>query len=82
MIDFSFNGVELTAQPGQSVSAALISNNERINRYTRFNGAPRGVFCGIGICFDCMLIIDGQPNQRGCVTEIQPGMIVEVQNDH
>ncbi len=82
MISFTFNGVELKGQSGQSVSAALLVNKERINRYARFSGAPRGLFCGIGVCFDCMLIINGQPNLRGCLTEIQPGMIVEVQNDH
>ena len=82
MITFIFNGVELFASSGQSVSAALLTNGERITRYTRFNGAPRGLFCGIGVCFDCLMIIDGQPNQRGCITVVQSGMTVEIQNGH
>ena len=82
MITFTFNGIELFARAGQSVSAALLTNDERITRYTRINGAPRGIFCGIGICFDCLLIIDGHPNQRGCITVVQSGMTVELQNDH
>lgn len=79
MITFTFNGVELFAISGQSVSAALLTNNERITRYTRINNSPRGLFCGIGVCFDCLLIIDGKPNQRGCITMVQSGMTVEIQ---
>ena len=78
-ITFTFNGLPLEGESGQSVSAALIANGERIARYSRFNGAPRGAYCGIGICFDCVLIIDGLANQRSCLTEIADGMKVETQ---
>ena len=80
MITFTFNGIELNAAAGQSVAAALIAAHARITRYTRFEGKPRGIFCGIGACFDCLIIIDGQPNQRSCITEVKEGMVISVQN--
>ena len=70
---FSFDGKEITAEPGQSVGAALIAAGHRSWRTTRHNGAPRGVFCGIGVCFDCLVIINGHPNERACLTEARPG---------
>jgi len=80
VITFTFNGIELTAREGQSVAAALIAHNERITRLTRISGKPRGIHCGIGVCFDCLAIIDGQPNQRSCITEVKEGMVVAVQD--
>ena len=80
MITFTYEGVELSAQPGQSIAAALIANNERITRFTRIENKARGAFCGIGICFDCLIIVNGQSNQRSCITEIQEGMVLAVQH--
>jgi len=77
MIAFTFNGEEVPAKEGQSVSAALIAHELRINRHTRINNEPRGIYCGIGICFDCLVTIDGVVNQRGCLTVVRSGMIVE-----
>jgi len=78
-ISFTFNGVQLEGISGQSVSAALLAHGERITRYSRFNGAPRGAYCGIGVCFDCVLVVDGVANQRGCLTEVTEGMRIETQ---
>jgi predicted molibdopterin-dependent oxidoreductase YjgC len=79
MTSFSFAGKEITAEPGQSVGAALIAAGYRSWRTTRVTGAPRGVFCGIGICFDCLVVVNGRPNQRACLTEAQDGDEVEPQ---
>ena len=78
-IKFYFNDQEITGLTGQSVGAALIANGDRILRKTRFNEKGRGVFCGIGVCFDCLVVIDGISNQRACITEIQSGMKVQTQ---
>lgn len=80
MINFQFEGESLIANEGQSVAAALLANQERITRQTRIMGKPRGIFCGIGVCFDCLVVIDDLPNQRSCITEIRAGMIVSVQH--
>jgi predicted molibdopterin-dependent oxidoreductase YjgC len=79
MSTFSFDGREITAAAGQSVGAALIAAGYRSWRTTRHAGTPRGVFCGIGICFDCLVVVNGRPNQRACLTEVRDGDIVEPQ---
>jgi len=78
-IKFYFDDQEITGLIGQSVGAALLANGDRILRKTRFHEKDRGVFCGIGVCFDCLVVIDGLANQRACITEIKSGMKVQTQ---
>jgi predicted molibdopterin-dependent oxidoreductase YjgC len=78
-IKFYFNDQEVSGFIGQSVGAALLAQGDRILRKTRFNEKGRGVFCGIGVCFDCLVVIDGISNQRACITEIKAGMKVQAQ---
>jgi len=73
------NGQSIEAVEGQSVGAFLLQQNERITRTTRFNEKPRGMFCGIGVCFDCLITVDGLINQRACMTNIRDGMSIESQ---
>ena len=78
-IEFTFDGEKIEAITGQSVAAALLAANQRALRKTRFNNNDRGVFCGIGVCFDCLVVIDGSTNQRACLIEAKPGMRVQTQ---
>jgi aerobic-type carbon monoxide dehydrogenase small subunit (CoxS/CutS family) len=78
-IEFTFDGENINAITGQSVAAALLAANQRALRKTRFNNNDRGVFCGIGVCFDCLVVIDGITNQRACLIEAKPGMKVQTQ---
>jgi aerobic-type carbon monoxide dehydrogenase small subunit (CoxS/CutS family) len=78
-IEFTFDGEKIVATTGQSVAAALLAANQRTLRKTRFNNNERGVFCGIGVCFDCLVVIDGITNQRACLIEAKPGMKVQTQ---
>jgi len=78
-IEFTFYGESINAITGQSVAAALLAANQRALRKTRFNNNDRGVFCGIGVCFDCLVVIDGITNQRACLIEAKPGMKVQTQ---
>ena len=78
-IEFTFDGEKIEAFTGQSVAAALLAANQRALRKTRFNNNDRGVFCGIGVCFDCLVVIDGITNQRACLIEARPGMKVQTQ---
>ncbi|HET8969711.1 MAG TPA: (2Fe-2S)-binding protein [Candidatus Nanopelagicales bacterium] len=71
-----FDGRPVPVRPGQSVGAALVGAGIRSWRTTRRNGRPRGLFCGIGVCYDCLITIDGVPNQRACLTPARPGMRV------
>lgn len=76
-ITFTFNGREFSGDEGQSIAAALIAANQRELRRTRFDSQLRSIYCGIGICFDCVVIVDGIANQRSCLIEIKDGMNVE-----
>ena len=78
-IKFTFDGESINAITGQSVAAARLAANQRALRKTRFNNNDRGVFCGIGVCFDCLVVIDGITNQRACLIEAKPGMKVQTQ---
>ncbi|PII82235.1 hypothetical protein BMH32_04380 [Leucobacter sp. OLJS4] len=71
----SFDGEPIEAEPGASVAAALISTGRTAWRTTR-EGKPRGLFCGIGVCFDCLVEIDGESGQRACMIPLKEGMRV------
>lgn len=64
---FTFDGRPIDHRPGQTLGAALVEHGILAWRSTRHEGRPRGLFCGIGICFDCLVTVDGAPNQRACV---------------
>ena len=68
----------IPAWPGESVAAALLAAGVRAWR-TAEDGSPRGLFCGIGVCWECRCIIDGRPNSRACQTEARPGLSVRWQ---
>jgi D-hydroxyproline dehydrogenase subunit alpha len=73
---FTFDGQRVPLLPGQSIGAALVSAGIRSWRSTRKDDRPRGMFCGIGICYDCLVTVDNAPNQRACLTPARPGMQV------
>jgi predicted molibdopterin-dependent oxidoreductase YjgC len=78
-ITIFFDGKEIPAKKGEPIAAALLAAGVRVFRETAKRGYPRGIYCGIGRCTDCVMIVDGQPNVRTCVTEVKPGMRVEIQ---
>lgn len=68
--------VEVPLREGQSLAAALTAAGIRSFRETRREGPGRGVFCGMGVCQDCLVVVEGEPNQRACMTKAKPGMEV------
>lgn len=70
------DGIQLPAYVGETIAGALLAAGRRAWRRTS-HGQPRGVFCGIGICFDCLVTVNGTPNVRACVTAVAAGMVVE-----
>jgi aerobic-type carbon monoxide dehydrogenase small subunit (CoxS/CutS family) len=76
-VSFSFNGKDFQCESGQTIAAALIAADQRELRSTRFGNEPRSIFCGIGICYDCVVVVDGIANQRSCLIEARDGMKVE-----
>lgn len=73
------DGKRIPAVTGEPVAAALLAAGIRVMRHTPKTGQARGIFCGIGRCNDCKMIVDGVPNTRTCVTPVREGMIVETQ---
>lgn len=74
-----YNGNPLNALEGETIAAALMSHGIRKMRKTPKYKRDRGIFCGIGRCTDCVMVVDGQANVRTCVTPVRDGMTVETQ---
>ncbi|MFZ5754732.1 MAG: (2Fe-2S)-binding protein [Bacillota bacterium] len=73
------DGKKIPAKEGEPIAAALLAAGIRKFRVTPKDGNPRGIFCGIGRCTDCIMTVDGQPNVRTCVTPVRNGMVIESQ---
>jgi D-hydroxyproline dehydrogenase subunit gamma len=78
-VAFTFDGRPLRAAPGDSVAAALLRAGVDAFRASVVGGSPRGPHCLMGICFDCLVTIDGVPNRQGCQVEVAEGMVVASQ---
>lgn len=76
---FMLDGEQIEAFPGETVAAALLASGARALRSTAKRGQPRSLYCGMGICWECLVTVDGAPSQRACMTEAKPGMRVETQ---
>ena len=73
------DGEPVEAIEGEPIATALLAAGRREFRRTTQRNEPRGVFCALGRCTDCVMIVNGQPNVRTCVTPANDGMIVETQ---
>ncbi|WP_017593032.1 (2Fe-2S)-binding protein [Nocardiopsis potens] len=74
------DGEEVAAEPGQTVAGVLLGMGRRSWRTTRGEGRPRGVFCGIGVCFDCLVVVNGVPDVRACRRRVADGDDVRAQH--
>ena len=72
-----FDGTRVPFTPGQTIGGALAGAGIVSWRTTRRDHAPRGLFCGIGVCFDCLVTVDGVRSQRACLVEACAGQIVQ-----
>jgi sarcosine oxidase subunit alpha len=71
------DGRPVTAYTGQTVAALLFASGIRVFGRSAQRDEPRGVFCGIGICYECLVTVNGVANTRACMTVVAPGMSVE-----
>ena len=78
LITFDFDGKTFEGYEGEPISAALRAAGILTHRHTK-KGSPRGIFCAIGRCTDCVMVVDGKPNVRTCVTPLVEGMKVQTQ---
>lgn len=73
------NGKAVTARKGETVHAALLASGRRVLRRSKTGTELRGFLCGMGVCYECLVTIDGLPGQRACMRLAEDGM--EVRTD-
>jgi D-hydroxyproline dehydrogenase subunit gamma len=78
-VRITMDGAPLTGVAGQTIAGVLLAAGRRSWRQTR-SGAPRGVFCGIGVCFDCLVTVNETPDVRACRRRAQNGDVVTTQS--
>ncbi len=78
-VPFTLDGAQLTGCAGDSVAAALLANGVQQCRTTAVSGAPRAPYCMMGVCFDCLVTIDGVGNRQACMVPLRAGMAVQRQ---
>ena len=71
------DGRAVVAQRGDTVAAVLLLAGVAALRRTPKSASPRGVYCGMGVCFDCLVTIDGEGSRQACLVPVAEGMTVE-----
>lgn len=77
-VSFTYDGKVLEGYEGEPIATALKAAGVMVHRHTK-KGSPRGVFCAIGRCTDCVMIVNGKMNVRTCITPLEEGMKVQTQ---
>lgn len=75
-VQITVDGETIQAYEGESLAVALMASGRRAFRHTHPGGHPRGIFCGIGVCFDCVVTVDELAHIRACLTPVRDGMQV------
>ncbi|WP_243843830.1 (2Fe-2S)-binding protein [Paraburkholderia caballeronis] len=78
-VRISFDGVDYQVPAGSNLAAALLLTGVRRFRSTPVTAAPRAPFCMMGVCFECLVEVDGMPNSQSCLQTVQDGMVVRPQ---
>jgi D-hydroxyproline dehydrogenase subunit gamma len=78
-VRITVDGDALDVPAGASLAAALLAAGVTTTRTTAVSGAPRAPYCMMGVCFECLVEIDGHPNRQACMTTVREGMQVRRQ---
>jgi predicted molibdopterin-dependent oxidoreductase YjgC len=79
VVRLTVDGRPIEARAGDSVAAALLAAGIDACRATPVTGALRGPYCMMGVCFDCLVTVDGVGNRQGCLVTVDEGMAVAIQ---
>ncbi|ATX81614.1 2Fe-2S iron-sulfur cluster binding domain-containing protein [Mariprofundus ferrinatatus] len=79
-IEIQVDGRSVRAREGESVAAALLAAGLRDFRTTPISGAPRAPYCMMGVCFECLVEINGVPNRQSCRIPVEKGMQIRRQH--
>jgi D-hydroxyproline dehydrogenase subunit gamma len=77
MVQIVVDGRRADVPENASVAAALLFAGVGVFRHTPVGAAPRAPYCMMGVCFDCLVEIDGLPNQQACMVRVRDGMEVK-----
>jgi predicted molibdopterin-dependent oxidoreductase YjgC len=80
-IAVTIDGAEETGLRGQTIAGLMMAHGRLSWRTSSVNAEPRGVFCGIGVCFDCLVVVNGQRDVRACQRRAEDSDVVEFQHD-
>lgn len=75
----SVDGQSVVADPGDTVASLLLMHGHKTFRVNRPSGQARAPYCMIGVCFECLVTIDGEPEVQSCLVRVQDGMEVQTQ---
>jgi sarcosine oxidase subunit alpha len=75
-VEIELDGARVSVTPGTTVAAAMLNAGASTFR-TSVSGEPRGPLCGMGICFECRVTVDGAPHRRACLVVCSNGMRVD-----
>ena len=78
-VAITVDGAAMSAWAGDSVAAALLAHGVESCRTTPVSESPRAPYCMMGVCFDCLVTVDGVGNRQGCLILVKPGMAIETQ---
>jgi predicted molibdopterin-dependent oxidoreductase YjgC len=78
-LTISVDGTPTAGRPGQTIAGVLLTSGRSVWRRTSRGSAPRGLFCGIGVCFDCLVTVNGDRDVRACQRRASDGDVVETQ---
>jgi sarcosine oxidase subunit alpha len=78
-VGVTVDGDAVRARAGDSVAATLVAAGITACRTTPVSGAPRAPYCMMGVCFDCLVTIDGVGNRQACMIPVTEGMTIETQ---
>jgi aerobic-type carbon monoxide dehydrogenase small subunit (CoxS/CutS family) len=78
-VNITVDGMPVDALAGQTVAVVLHGLGQTSWRTTRRAGRPRGIFCGIGVCFDCLIVVNGLPDVRACQRLVADGDVITTQ---
>jgi len=79
-VDVTIDGGNTRVRAGDTVAAALLSAGVLASRAADVSGAPRAPYCMMGVCFECLVTVDGVANRQGCLVPVGAGMRIETQH--
>jgi len=78
-VEIIVDGEKIKAYEGEMIASALTASGKKVLRYTSKMNEPRGIFCAIGRCTDCVMEVNGLSNVRTCVTPVKDKMVINTQ---